>query len=96
MLFYFNFWSSLLCLVLQVPFYFYTRSLFFDEEPSSGNVIAISATIMVQQLVYGLLVHCAITGLGFNFVKAEIASTGSENLLTHLGEGLILVDEESF
>ena len=31
MLFYFNFWPSMLCIVLQVPFYFYTRSLFFDE-----------------------------------------------------------------
>ena len=51
---------------------------------------------MVQQLIYGLLVHCAITGLGFAFVKAEIASIGNENLLTNLGEGLIVVDEASF
>lgn len=40
-----------------------------------------------------IMVHCFYTWIGFNYVEAELARTGDENVLNNMKDGVIIIYE---
>lgn len=78
--------------MLQIPVYYYCRSLFFFDEPMNGERMTTILASMFQQALNLLLSHGTITAIGFVYVKAEILNMGNEQMLDNLEEGLIIKD----
>ena len=78
LVFYFDFWPSLLCNTLVLILNPIIRSFVYEEsEEANGIAIVVLLNIFWQGLIF-FFAHIVVSKLGFIFVEAEIMRTGNE------------------
>ena len=68
------------------------RAVTYKEALDGARIIYLIIS-MIYMSICLLICHLIITKVGMIFVNAEILSTGNEQLLNNLEEGLMILDE---
>ena len=71
-----------------------TRSLVLRQDIDGGRILLLIVS-MIYMTICLLICHLIITKVGMIFVNAEILSTGNEQLLNNLEEGIMILDEST-
>ena len=76
-LFYFEFWSSLLCNISSQMVLMLVRYYLYNDVIDSGVITWVIFNMLWTCFFYAII-HIVITGVGFTFVKADILRLGNE------------------
>ena len=71
-----------------------TRSLVLRQDIDGGRILLLIVS-MIYMTICLFICHLIITKVGMIFVNAEILSTGNEQLLNNLEEGIMILDEST-
>lgn len=91
---YFNFWPSLITILVSHFTMFFIQMDLYQEEFTSAAFIGTFAGA-VWQTINISCIHLVFNWVGNTFVKTELSKRGNEGILNNLSEGVVIVDQES-